>query len=202
MKNKNLPLIALAAAGAFVLLGSKKTSAKGAKTALAVGEVVDAGSLDNGKFEWRVVVDELTPGFGTGANYRGEWRQPGVNNEWTACFADANPLGTPDDAKLRCLEAISSADVGPAIGDVVDSGLQNLEDSYEWRVLINSATPGFGDGYNYRGEWRKVGENEWNVCGIEGNQESAKILCLQAIAETDMGGASNGTVQTSVSLLR
>ncbi len=113
-KNSGIILIG-AAAAAYFLLGSKKSSAKEKAPELKVGDVVDAGidnSYDpNTSYEWRVVVDSLTPGFGSGAMYRGEWRIAGTSQYTVASSASgASSFSDPNDAKNTARYALGLHD--------------------------------------------------------------------------------------------
>jgi len=111
-KNSGIILIG-AAAAAYFLLGSKKSSAKAPE--LKAGDVVDAGTMGsydpNISYEWRVVVDSLTPGFGAGVMYRGEWRIAGDSQYTVASSASgASSFADPNDAKNNALQAIGLYD--------------------------------------------------------------------------------------------
>ena len=114
-KNSGIILIG-AAAAAYFLLGSKKSSAKEKAPELKAGDVVDAGTMidqasGNVSYEWRVVVDSLTPGFGTGAMYRGEWRIAGDSQYTVASSASgASSFADPNAAKNNALQAIGLHD--------------------------------------------------------------------------------------------
>ena len=108
MKNNTGIIMIGAAAAAYFLLGSKKSSAKSneATPELRVGDVVDAGTLSGGAYEWRVVVDSLSPGFGSGAMFRGEWKKAG-GAQWTVASGDSGPssFDSPTDAKNNAMYA-------------------------------------------------------------------------------------------------
>jgi hypothetical protein len=109
MKNKGIITLGLGAAAAFLLLGSKKSSAKSSGSTEAGERVVDSGTQDvNGvRYDWRVVEYTLAGGFG-GAQYQAQIRgyQDGVAQPWSAC-SDAGDPTSAVAGKEQCAQALS-----------------------------------------------------------------------------------------------